>query len=101
MLGQTINLCQQVTEFLLVQVAQNGVESFLGGAGQNRAAASRQRRLSPRNMAEERLNRRQAYIACTCGVAAIGFQVSEEIQHQWTREVLDCKSINRTSEPRS
>jgi hypothetical protein len=32
-LGQTIDLCQQVAKFLLAQIAQKGAERFFGGDG--------------------------------------------------------------------
>jgi hypothetical protein len=100
-LGQTIDLCQQVAKFLLAQIAQNRAERFFGGDGQNRAAQSSQRWLAPCDKAKEGLNRRQPCISRPSRVAPTGFQISQEIQDQWTSEILDSQLINGTSAPRS
>jgi hypothetical protein len=98
--GQTIDLCQQVTKFVFTQIAQNGADCLLGGYSQNRAAQSGQSWLPPRDVAKEGLNPRQPRIACPGSVAPIGFQISQKIQYQWTREVLNGEFIDGTFAPR-
>ena len=97
--GQTIGLCQQVSEFLFTQVAQNGADRFLCGYGQNRAAQSGQRWPPARDVTKEGLDRCQPCISRPGSVTPIALQISQEVQHQWTREILDGEFIDGTSAP--
>jgi hypothetical protein len=78
-LGQTIDLSEQVTEFLLTEIAQQRAERFLRGNCQNGATRSGQSWFSPRNIPKEGLHGRQSRIARSDRVAAAGFKIREKI----------------------
>jgi hypothetical protein len=96
-LGQPVDLRQQMIQFLLAHVAQKRAERFLGGNGQHGATQSCQRWLSSCGIAEEGLHGGQACISRASRVASAGFQISQKIQHQSSAEILEGELIHRTS----
>jgi hypothetical protein len=59
-LSQAVDLSQQMTKFLLAEIAEYRAKRLLCGNRQDRAAGSSQSWFSPRDVAKEGLNRRQA-----------------------------------------
>ena len=74
-LGRAINLRQQVTKFLLAQIAQYRTEGLFRRNRQNRAAQSGQRGLLASDIAEKCLYGGQPRIARADRVGATGFQI--------------------------
>src|ERR1017187_9193024 len=81
-LGQAVDLSQQMAEFLLAEIAQDRAKCLLRGNSQDRATGSSQSWLSPGDVAEEGLHARQPRIARTDRIAASGLQIREKFQHQ-------------------
>jgi hypothetical protein len=55
-LGQTIDLSEQLTKLILIEVAHHRAECLLGGNGQDGATHSGQGWFSPRHISKESLN---------------------------------------------
>ena len=98
-LGQTVDLSQQVAKLLLAEIAQQRAERLLRRNCQNRATRSGQSWFAPRYIAKERLYGRQSRIARSDRVTAAGLQIREKVQHQWGREILDNELVNGASTP--
>jgi hypothetical protein len=99
-LSQAVDLSQQMTKFLLAEIAEQRAKRLLCGNGQDGAAGSRKSRFSPRDVAKEGLNRRQPRVARADGVAAAGLQVREKVQHHGSREILYNELIDGAATPR-
>jgi hypothetical protein len=78
-LGQTVDLSQQVTKLLLAEIAQQRAEGFLRGNCQDGATRSGQSWFSPRDIPKEGLHGRQSRIARSDRVAAAGLKIREKI----------------------
>src|SRR5580700_9558065 len=93
MLGQTVDLSQQMAKLLLAEIAQHRAKCLLRRNSQNRATGSSQSWFSPGDVPEKGLHGCQPRIARANRIAAAGLEIREKVQHQWSREILDRELI--------